>query len=102
MPNIPAGSLNVQDGVRITLWYQDANNRISGLDWEVPQGMIVQARIWDTRQSETEPIVDQIETTSGSQTVPGIHTMIEEDIGGEIVLVPPEYLLYVFETRSFA
>lgn len=84
-------------GLLITLEYNDANLRIGNVTWTVPAGFEVVVIIWDT-DIQQEPIYTRTEGTgSGSDVIPGIHSLVEfddPDLG--IILVFPDNLQVTF------
>ena len=85
-------------GVEVMIWYNDANNRVGAVEWNIPQaGNVVRIRIWNSNVSPDDPVVDRTEGQgSGAQNVPGNHTMVLED--GDLVL--PPYLSWIFNIES--
>ena len=103
MPNVPAFEVNLGNVATAAIEYNDANNRVSNVRWEITsQGVACRVLIYDTRQSEEVPIYDRtFAFGSGIESVPGNHTMQvidDPDIG--TILRLPDYLRYEVLVRT--
>lgn len=94
---IVAGLYMNVPGCGITINYNEANNRITSVDWVIPDPRIVaKVQIYNNDVL----VVERSESTSGSDNIPGVHTLVYEedpDNPGQYHLSLPGYLTHRFE-----
>jgi hypothetical protein len=61
----------------------------------IDSGIIARVRVWNN----TTLVVDRVEVVDGSENVPGVHTLVQEedpDNPGNFYLALPAYLSYAY------
>jgi hypothetical protein len=74
-----------ESGVEVWIEYQAANRRIRTVNWIIPSGIVVHARVWDegslvVDRTAVGPVTDQADVSGNYQMV---------DIGGGVMDLPP-------------
>lgn len=104
MANQKAVSMTIGiSDVEILIWYNDTNNRIGALEWNIPEpGVVIRARIWDSNISTTDPVIDRTEGQgTGAENIPGNYRMVEiTDPFGETYLDLPPNISNHFNIES--
>lgn len=99
MANQKAVSMTVGDGLcEIMIWYNDVNNRIGNIEWNMATGFAGRVQIWDTGNL----IYDQVYGSGqGAETVPGNYRMVQQSDPefGTWMALPPE-LSWQFNIRT--
>jgi hypothetical protein len=82
--------------------YNDANKRITSVEWTLPAGVVARCRIWNTNVDPVNPIYDRTFAgpQMGSENIPGNHQVIEDPEAPGFYLLPT-YLLYTINMETF-
>lgn len=84
MANVNAVLMQINiPGAIAYIVYNDTNKRILTVNWALPAGVSVHARIWDTDISPINPVYDRSVSgpASGSENVPGNYRMVAHPDG---------------------
>ena len=103
MANAKAVSMTMGiQGAEIIIWYNDVNNRIGAVEWNISQpGIACRVMIWDTNISSIDPIIDRTEGQgSGAETIPGNYQLVEinDEWGTHLGLPPNIHHIFMFRT----
>lgn len=84
--------------VRVWIEYNNVNNRIVGVFWEIPTpGMVCRVIIWDDLVDPINPAIDRTEGQGvGSESIPGNYRMVEVTEGNETFLDLPSNIRHRF------
>ena len=89
---------NEVSGFAIWVEYNANNRRIQRVEWTIPAGIEIRARIWDSGQL----VIDRTEGQgSDSENVPGNYRVVEEiDEVGDTNLVLPPNIIHTFQAQT--
>ena len=80
-------------GVEVWINYNAANRRIPTVEWTLPQpGIVARARIWNSGALIYDRTIAG--PASGTENIPGNHTMVQKVEFGETILDLPDYITW--------
>ena len=84
-------------GFAIWIEYNANNRRIQRVEWTIPAGVEVRARVWDSGQL----VIDRTEGQgSGSINIAGNYRMVEVSEGGQTYLDLTPSITYTFNMQT--
>jgi hypothetical protein len=90
------------DDAEIWIEYNPNNNNIQQVQWDIPAGIVVRARVWDLTRPESEQLVlDRTEGQgSGAINIPGNYRMVEVTEDGQTFMDLPPNIQYTFNMQT--
>ena len=89
-------------GAEISIEYNTSNQRIQQVQWAIPAGVVVRARVYNTNLPLAEQLViDMTEGQgSGAMNIPGNHRVVQETYNGETDWYLPPYIVVHFQMQT--